>query len=73
MLDVRKAIKHLMIERGLKAKQMSERLEMTSRAFSNWLYKTDDPRLSTIEKMLAELGCHLAIVDDETGETLFRS
>lgn len=71
MLDVRKAIKHLMLDRNLKAKQMAELMDMNVRAYSNWLYKTDDPRLGTVEGILKQLGCHLAIVDDETGEILF--
>lgn len=70
-MDIKKAIKHLMIDRGLKAKQMSEELDMNVRAFSNWLYKPDDPRLGTVEGILKVLGCHLAIVDDESGEILF--
>lgn len=71
MLDVRKAIKHLMIDQDLKARELAERLGMQPRNFSNWLYKPDDPKLGTIEKILGELGCHLAIVDDESGEILF--
>lgn len=71
MLDTRKAVKHLMIDRGIKAKQLSESIGMNTRAFSNWLYKKDTSRLDTIENILSGLGCHLAIVDDETGEILF--
>lgn len=71
MLDVRKAIKHLMIDRNLKAKEMAERVGISPRGYSNWLYKSDSPRLNTVESILAEFGCHLAIVDDESGEILF--
>lgn len=71
MLDVRKAIKHLMIDQDLKSRELAERLDLKPKNFSNWLYKPDDPRLSTIEKILGELGCHLAIVDDKSGEILF--
>lgn len=72
MLEIRKAVRHLMIDRNVKAKDMAERVGITSRGFSNWLYKSDSPRLNTVESILAELGCHLAIVDDETGEILFQ-
>lgn len=72
MLDVRKAVKHLMLDKELKAKQLSDSIGMNTRAFSNWLYKSDTPRLDTIENILSGLGCHLAIVDDETGEILFQ-
>ncbi len=71
MLDIRKAVKHLMIDRNLKAKEMAERIGVSSRGYSNWLYKSDSPRLNTVESILAELGCHLAIVDDESGKILF--
>lgn len=71
MLDVRKAVKHLMIDKHLKAKEMAERIGVSPRGYSNWLYKSDSPRLDTIENILAELGCHLAIVDDESGKILF--
>ncbi len=71
MLDVRKAIKHLMIDQNLKTRELADRVGMNQKTLSNWLYKPDIPRLDTIEKILAELGCHLAIVDDESGEILF--
>lgn len=71
MLDIRKAIRHLMIEQDLKPKDLAERLGMTPKIFSNWLCKPDVPRLDTVEKMLGELSCHIAIVDDESGEILF--
>ena len=71
MLDAKKAIKHLMLDRGIKAGAMAEALGMKSQAFSNWLYRPDIPKINTTEEILSVLGCHLAIVDDESGETLF--
>lgn len=71
MLDTKQAIKHLMIDRHMKVGSLATQLEMNPRALSNWLAKPDIPRINTIENILAELGCHLAIVDDKSGEILF--
>lgn len=71
MLDVKKAIKHLSIDRGVKVNQLAENLEITPQSLSNWLYRPDSPRVNKSEEVLAELGCHLAIVDNESGEILF--
>lgn len=71
MLDAKKAIKHLMLDQGLKAGDMARLLDMKQQAFSNWLCRPDVPRINTAEEILSHLGCHLAIVDDESGEILF--
>lgn len=71
MLDVKKAVKFIIVDRGTKVGKLAERLGMKQQALSDWLYRSDVPRLDTAEKILNELGCHLAIVDDETGEILF--
>lgn len=71
MIDVKKAIKHLIIDRGEKVGKLASRLDMKQQALSDWLYRSDIPRMDTAEKILNELGCHLAIVDDESGEILF--
>lgn len=71
MLDVKKAIKHLILDKGIKVNELATRLEMKPQALSNWLYRGDIPKVSTTDEILAELGCHLAIVDDETGQILF--
>lgn len=71
MLDVKNAIKHLMIDKNKKAGAMAEELGMKTQAFSNWLYRADTPKVSTADEVLSALGCHLAIVDDETNEILF--
>lgn len=71
MLDVKKAIKHLMLDRGVKVGAMADALDMKAQAFSNWLYRPDIPKINTAEEILSVLGCHLAIVDDESGEILF--
>lgn len=71
MLDAKKAIKHLTIDRGIKVNELATRLNMRPQALSNWLYRPDTPKINTVDEILAEFGCHLAIVDDETGEILF--
>lgn len=71
MLDAKKAIKHLIIDRGVKVNQLADALGLTAQSFSNWLYRPDSPRINKTESILKELGCHLAIVDDESGEILF--
>lgn len=71
MLDAKKAIKHLILDKDVKVNELAETLGMKSQSFSNWLYRPDSPRIATAEKVLKEFGCHLAIVDDETNEILF--
>lgn len=71
MLDVKKAIKHLILDRGIKVSDLADTLGIKPQALSNWLYRSDIPKVSTADEILAELGCHLAIVDDESGEVLF--
>ena len=71
MLDAKKAIKHLILDRGVKVNQLAASQKQTAQSFSNWLYRPDSPRINKTESILAELGCHLAIVDDESGEILF--
>lgn len=71
MLDAKKAIKHLMLDRNIKPKEMANLLGIKPQAFSNWLYRSDIPKINTADEVLSLLGCHLAIVDDETGEVLF--
>lgn len=71
MLDVKKAIKHLALDKGIKTSQLADLLGMRSQALSNWLYRPDSPRINKAEEILKVLGCHLAIVDDETNEILF--
>ena len=71
MLDVKKSVKLIALDRGIKVGKLAERLGMKQQALSDWLYRSDIPRLDTAEKILNELGCHLAIVDDESGEILF--
>lgn len=71
MLDAKKAIKHLILERGIKINVLAKTLGLTPQSFSNWLYRPDSPRINKTEKILAELGCHLAIIDDESGEIIF--
>lgn len=71
MLDAKKAIKHLTIDRGIKINELAERIGSKPHALSNWLYRPDVPKINTVEEILKELGCHLAIVDDETGKILF--
>lgn len=71
MLDVKKAIKHLSIEHGLKINEMADLLGISAHSFSNWLYRPDSPKINKTESVLKLFGCHLAIVDDETNEILF--
>lgn len=71
MLDAKKAIKHLIIDRGTKVNRLADALGQTPQSFSNWLYRPDSPTIGKTESVLAQFGCHLAIVDDETGEILF--
>lgn len=71
MVDVKKAVKHIALDRGIKVGKLAQRLDMKQQALSDWLYRSDVPRIDTAERILNELGCHLAIVDDETGEILF--
>lgn len=71
MLDVKKCVKHLMVDRGVRAGALAKQLDMKQQAVSDWLYRPDIPRIDTAEKILQGLGCHLAIVDDESGEILF--
>lgn len=71
MLDAKKAIKHLIIDRGIKVGKLAETQGQSAQSFSNWLYRPDSPRINKTESILAELGCHLAIVDNESGEILF--
>lgn len=71
MLDVKKSVKLIALSRGIKVGKLAERLGMKQQALSDWLYRSDIPRMDTAEKILNELGCHLAIVDDESGEILF--
>lgn len=71
MLDVKKGVKLIALNRGMKVGKLAERLGMKQQALSDWLYRSDIPRIDTAEKILNELGCHLAIVDDESGEILF--
>ena len=71
MLDVKKAIKILLIDRGIKINELAKRIGISPQGLSNWLYRTDSPRIDKTEQMLKQFGCHLAIVDDESGEILF--
>lgn len=71
MLDVKKAIKHLTIDRGIKINELAHRIGIKPQGLSSWLYRPDSPKINTTEQILKELGCHLAIVDDETNEILF--
>ena len=71
MLDVKKSVKLIALSKGIKVGKLAEQLGMKQQALSDWLYRSDVPRLDTAEKILNELGCHLAIVDDETGDILF--
>lgn len=71
MLDAKKAIKHLIVEHDVKINELAKTLGLSPQSFSNWLYRPDSPRISKTESVLKEFGCHLAIVDDETGEILF--
>lgn len=71
MLDVKKAIKHLALDRGIKTSQLAEQLGMKPQALSNWLYRPDTPKISTADEILSQFGCHLAIVDDESGKILY--
>lgn len=71
MLDVKKSVKLIALSKGIKVGKLAEQLGMKQQALSDWLYRSDIPRLDTAEKILNELGCHLAIVDDETGDILF--
>ena len=71
MLDAKKAIKHLAIDKGVKVNELAKRLNMKPQALSNWLYRPDIPKINTVDEILKELGCHLAIIDDETGNVLF--
>lgn len=71
MLDAKKAIKHLMLDQNIKPKEMANLLGIKPQAFSNWLYRSDTPKINTADEVLSLLGCHLAIVDNETGEVLF--
>lgn len=72
MLDVKKAVKMLAIERGVKTGQLAKALGMKQQTLSSWLYRPDTPKVNTAEEILSQFGCHLAIVDDETGEVLFQ-
>lgn len=71
MLDAKKAIKHLAIDRGIKIGELARQLDLKPQGFSNWLYRPDSPKINTVENILSKLGCHLAIVDDESGKILF--
>lgn len=71
MLDTKKAIKHLMLDRGIKAGEMANLLGIKQQAFSNWLYRPDVPKVNKADEILNHLGCHLAIVDNESGEILY--
>lgn len=71
MLDVKKAIKHLALDRGVKIGQLADTLGLTPQSFSNWLYRPDSPKINKAEAVLEKLGCRLAIVDNETNEVLF--
>lgn len=71
MIDVKKAVKHIALDKGIKVGKLAERLDMKQQALSDWLYRSDTPRIDTAERILNELGCHLAIVDDESGKILF--
>ena len=71
MIDVKKAVKIIALDRGVKVGKLAERLGMKQQALSDWLYRSDTPKVDTAEKILNALGCHLAIVDDESGKVLF--
>lgn len=71
MLDAKKAIKHLALDRNIKVNQLAEGVGIKPQALSNWLYRPDSPTIVKVENLLSLLGCHLAIVDDESGEILF--
>lgn len=71
MLDAKKAIKHLALDRNVKVNQLANGIGIKPQALSNWLYRPDSPTVGKVEEILAMLGCHLAIVDDESGEILF--
>lgn len=71
MLDVKQAIKHLSIDRHIKVGELAKRLGMSQQALSNWLCRSEVPKINKAEEVLSVFGCHLAIVDDETGEILF--
>lgn len=71
MLDVKRAVKILTLDKGVKINDLADRIGIRPHALSNWLYRPDSPKINTTEQILAELGCHLAIVDNESGEILF--
>lgn len=70
-LDVKKAVKILTIEKGIKIRDLAERLDMTPQALSNWLTRSDSPKVSKAEEVLEHLGCRLAIVDKKTDKIRF--
>ena len=71
MLDVKKIVKELTVTNKIRINDLAKSLDMTPQSLSNWLYRPDSPKVNTTERILAEFGCRLAIVDDDTNEILF--
>ena len=71
MLDAKKAIKLLSVQHDVKINEIAETVGINPHSFSNWLYRPDSPTIVKVERVLKMFGCHLAIVDDETGEIQF--
>lgn len=68
MLDAKKAIKHIMLEEGIKVNELADRLDMNPQILSNWLYRSDSPKVSKLEEILGALGYHLEIVKDSKSD-----
>ena len=71
MLDVKQAVKILTIKRHIKVSDLADALEMTPQSLSNWMYRSDSPKVNTADRVLEHLDCRLAIVDNKTNKILF--
>lgn len=68
MFNGKRTLKAIMAEKGIKAGHVATELDMRPQTFSMWLYREDGMTVDKLSEVAGILGCHVAIIDNETGK-----
>ncbi len=68
MFNGKRTLKVIMAEKGIKAGYVADELDMKPQSFSTWLYREDGLTVDKLSEVANVLGCHVAIIDNETGK-----
>ena len=68
MFNGKRAIKTIMASKGLKTGEVASELGMETQSFSNWLYRENALTVKKLSEVAEAIGCHVALIDDETGK-----